>query len=132
MSGISYLGMVCWEAAQQNPPSLKAVVPWESGNDLFFSLFRPGGISNANFLAHWWKNCVMPYQHGRSEGVSEDELQTLRVDFLKCYDWEFRSDGPFPLLGRLRGLDKVKVPFYSSANWMDTEVHAPGNILGYM
>lgn len=132
MSGISYLGMVCWEAAQQNPPSLKAVVPWESGNDLFFSLFRPGGISNANFLAHWWKNCVMPYQHGRSEGVSEDELQTQRVDFLKCYDWQFRSDGPFPLLGRLRGLDNVKVPFYSSANWMDTEVHAPGNILGYM
>lgn len=132
MSGISYLGMVCWEAGQQNPPSLKAVVPWEAGSDLFLSAFRPGGLSNANFLAHWWKNCVVPYQHGRSEGVSEEELQTQRVDFLKCYDWEFRSDGPFPTLGRLRGLEKMNVPFYSSANWMDTEVHAPGNILGYM
>ena len=132
MSGISYLGMVCWLAAQQNPPSLKAVVPWESANDLFFSLFRPGGLSNTNFLAHWWKNCVVPYQHGRSEGVADDELETQRVDFLKCYSWEFRSDGPFPLLARLRGLEKVKIPFYSSANWMDTEVHSPGNILGYM
>jgi len=132
MSGISYLGMVCWEAGQQNPPSLKAVVPWEAGNDLFLSAFRPGGLSNANFLAHWWKNCVVPYQHGRAEGVSEDELQTQRVDFLKCLDWEFRSDGPFPTLSRLRGLEKMNVPFYSSANWMDTEVHGPGNILGYM
>lgn len=132
MSGISYLGMVCWEAAQQNPPSLKAVVPWEAGNDLFFSLFRPGGISNTNFLTHWWNSCVLPYQHGRSEGVSEEELRTHRVNFLENFKWEFRGEGPFPLLQRLRGLHKVNVPFYSSANWMDTEVHCPGNILGYM
>ncbi|KAH8693586.1 Alpha/Beta hydrolase protein [Talaromyces proteolyticus] len=113
MSGISYLGMACWWAAQQNPPSLKAVVPWEAGT-------------------HWWKNCVLPYQHGRSEGVSEDELQSHRVDFLKYLSWEFRSDGSFPILDRFRRFDNIKIPFYSAANYMDTEVHAPGNILGYM
>lgn len=132
MSGISYLGMVSWVAAQHDPPSLKAVVPWESGNDMYFSLFRPGGLFNANFLAHWWQNCVVPYQHGRSEGVPEVELQSQRVDFLECCKWEFRGNGPFPLLARFRGPDRVKIPFYSSANWMDTEVHSPGNILGYM
>ncbi|KAK4501153.1 hypothetical protein PRZ48_006959 [Zasmidium cellare] len=132
MSGISYLGMVAWLAAQHQPPSLKAIVPWEAGNDLYFSLFRPGGISNTNFLTHWWNNCVVPYQHGRAEGVSETDLATQRVDFLKSLDWEFRSDGPFPVLERLRGFDKVQIPFYSSTNWMDSEVHAPGNILGYM
>lgn len=132
MSGISYLAMTSWEAAQHSPPSLKAIVPWEGASDLFFSCFRPGGLPNTNFLQHWWKNCVIPYQHGRAEGVPEDELEARRVDFLQCLAWEFRHDGPWPILERFRGLDRVKAPFYSAANWIDTEVHAPGNILGYM
>ena len=75
---------------------------------------------------------MVPYQHGRSEGISETGLQSQRVDFLNSLTWEFREDGPFPLLDRLRGMSKISTPFYSAANWTDTEVHSPGNILGFM
>ncbi|KAH6975711.1 Alpha/Beta hydrolase protein [Ilyonectria destructans] len=133
MTGISYLGMVSWTAAQQRPPSLKAIVPWEAGNDFYSQFARPGGIPNSHFLAHWWKNAVLPYQHGFSEGVPEELLETQRVDFIQLIsEAEYRSQGPWPHLDRHRRPEDVEVPLYSAGNWMDTELHSPGNIVGYM
>lgn len=133
MTGISYLGMVSWTAAQQKPPSLKAIIPWEAGNDFYSQFARPGGIPNSQFLAHWWKNAVLPYQHGYSEGVPEEVLKTQRVDFIKLIsEAEYRGEGPWVYLDRHRQAENVEVPVYSAGNWMDTELHSPGNIVGYM
>lgn len=133
MTGISYLGMVGWTAAQQKPPSLKAIIPWEAANDFYSQRIRPGGIANTRFHTHWWNNAVLPYQHGRREGIPEEILKTQRVDYLKLItEAEYRGDGPWVYFDRHRAAEKVEIPFYSAGNWMDTELHCPGNILGYM
>ena len=50
MAGNSYLAIMQWQAAAQNPPSLKAIAPWEGSGDIFREQFCRGGWFNmSNF-----------------------------------------------------------------------------------
>jgi hypothetical protein len=46
MAGNSYLAIMQWHAAAQNPPSLKAIAPWEGSGDIFREQFCRGGWFN--------------------------------------------------------------------------------------
>ena len=42
-------------------------------------------------------------------------------------NWIWRSEGPWPVFDHTRDLSKIKVPILTAGNWMDSEVHLPGN-----
>lgn len=117
----------------QRPKHLSAVVAYEACTDIFDLAARMGGISNPPFQTHWYENIVVPTQRGRLEGMSEAELKNNRVDFIKLfYEYEWHEGGVWDVLKRERSLDKIEVPMYSAGNWMDPEIHLPGNTLAFL
>ncbi|MEV6556226.1 CocE/NonD family hydrolase [Nocardia sp. NPDC051756] len=53
MNGISYSGINQVQAAQQNPPALKAIFPVVPGSDLMNDVLAPGGGFGFNFIPLW-------------------------------------------------------------------------------
>lgn len=50
MAGNSWLGIAQYWAAMQQPPSLKAIAPWEGFSDVYREQSRRGGIPWSPFL----------------------------------------------------------------------------------
>ncbi|GKZ37454.1 hypothetical protein AbraIFM66950_009004 [Aspergillus brasiliensis] len=125
-SGISYYGMVGYWAAMQKPPHLTCVVSYESACDMYQAA-RRGGIYSHNFQSHWYRNLVIPYQGGKQDGQTEEE-----VDYPKLLaETEYPTDGVWEVLNRVRNLSDIDVPFYLAGNWTDAELHLPGNIRAF-
>ncbi|KAH7043332.1 Alpha/Beta hydrolase protein [Macrophomina phaseolina] len=132
MCGISYFAMACYWTAMQQPPHLAAIVPYEGLTDNYGHTTRQGGVFHSGFQKHWFNNIVVPQQYGRLEGVDEVELAKARFDFTGLESsWIWRSEGAWPVLDRYRDLRKIKVPLLSAGNWMDSEVHLPGNLVAF-
>ena len=49
LAGNSHLAIVQWFIAAQNPPSLKAIAPWEGAGDFYRQTLCRGGIPNPAF-----------------------------------------------------------------------------------
>jgi predicted acyl esterase len=98
-----------------------------------YQAVRRGGIYSHNFQSHWYNNTVIPSQGGSQDGVLTDEqLVANRVDYPRlCATTEFPSDGVWAVFDRVRKLSDIEVPFYSSGNWTDPELHLPGNIRAF-
>ncbi|USP76304.1 alpha/beta-hydrolase [Curvularia clavata] len=128
MCGISYFGMACYWGAMQQPPHLSAIVPYEALSDMYADGVRPGGVWHTGFQKHWFKNIILPQQYGKKEGLDEEQLKKQRFDFEALETkWVWRSEGPWPVFDRERQLAKIKVPILTAGNWMDSEIHLPGN-----
>lgn len=132
-SGISYYGMVgYWAAMQRPPPHLTCVISYES-NSSKYQAVRRSGIYSHNFQSHWYQNCVLPQQRGKQYGsLSEAELEANRVDFPKnMAAVEYPTEGIWAVLGKVRKLSDITVPFYLAGNWTNAELHLPGNIRAF-
>ena len=51
--GVSYLAISQWVAATANPPSLKAIAPWEGQTDSFREVLYHGGVPETAFIEFW-------------------------------------------------------------------------------
>jgi predicted acyl esterase len=51
--GVSYLAMSQYKVAALNPPSLKAICPWEGMTDAYRDLMSPGGVYEDGFASIW-------------------------------------------------------------------------------
>lgn len=51
--GVSYLAISQWAAAGLNPPSLKAMAPWEGQTDSYREVLYHGGVPETSFTAFW-------------------------------------------------------------------------------
>jgi predicted acyl esterase len=51
--GVSYLAISQWAAAGLNPPSLKAMIPWEGQTDSFREVLYHGGVPETSFTKFW-------------------------------------------------------------------------------
>jgi predicted acyl esterase len=137
--GISYYAANQWLTAAQQPPSLKAIVPWEGTSNHYRELYYHGGI-RSGFLDLWLpRQLAMQYGYGErglknpntGENVagptlSEAELQANRVDKVaevqaNRLDDEYYEDVTVDW-------SKVIVPFLSAANWGGQGLHLRGNI----
>jgi predicted acyl esterase len=54
--GVSYLAISQWKAAALQPPSLKAICPWEGFTDAYRDLMYPGGIREDGFVRLWTRS----------------------------------------------------------------------------
>ncbi|KAF2659344.1 alpha/beta-hydrolase [Lophiostoma macrostomum CBS 122681] len=128
MCGISYFGMACYWTAMQQPPHLEAIVPYEALTDMYGDSVRQGGVWHTGFQKHWFNNIIVPQQYGRNEGLDDEQLKKQRFDYEALETkWKWRNEGPWPVFDRERQLSKINVPILTAGNWMDSEVHLPGN-----
>jgi predicted acyl esterase len=137
--GISYYAANQWLTAALQPPSLKAIIPWEGTSNQYRELYYHGGI-RSGFLDMWLpRQLAMQYGYGDRGGknpntgeyvagptLSEDDLAQNRVDKVAevkkhKLDDEYYRDVTIDW-------SKVIVPFLSAANWGGQGLHLRGNI----
>jgi uncharacterized protein len=127
MSGVSYMGRSQLFAAQQQPPHLKAIFPYDASCDFYRDACFHGGIPT-NFTTHWTQFVMnLHMTSGRSPNVD-----ALKKQLEIMYSHKYPFDGPF-YQERSAGprLDKVKIPSYFGCGWYMNELHLKGAFDGY-
>ncbi|HEY9445876.1 MAG TPA: CocE/NonD family hydrolase [Burkholderiales bacterium] len=127
MLGISYHAASQWRAANLNPPSLKAIMPWEGRADQYRDQGYHGGIFALGFIGNWWLTHTAHHLLGRPRAYNPDAFHNdmlwnmMRNDLDSEY-WRMCS----------AQWDKIKVPLYSVGNWGGFSMHLRGNTEGFM
>ncbi|KAG5660301.1 hypothetical protein KAF25_003823 [Fusarium avenaceum] len=115
MAGNSYLAIMQWQAAAQNPPSLKAIAPWEGSGDIFREQFCRGGwftMSNFDLIT----TLVIKGQHG-----VEDFAEMYRRSPQAGAFWnDKRVD-----------FSKIKIPAFITGSDL-SQIHTMGAVRGWM
>src|SRR4051812_32243297 len=125
--GISYHAASQWRAANLNPPSLKAIMPWEGRADQYRDQAYHGGIFALGFIGNWWLTHTAHHLLGRPRSYNPDAFHNdmmwnmMRNDLDSEY-WRMNS----------ARWDRVEVPLYSVGNWGGFSMHLRGNTEGYM
>jgi hypothetical protein len=124
LNGVSYLAISQWVAASGNPPSLKAIIPWEGQSDPFREVIYHGGIPEVNFTGFWIRKM--------RSGANGNPLP---------HPWLFRFAQQRPALlkwfqtrpATISGIDlpKIEVPALIAATWSDQGLHTRGSFEGY-
>jgi len=127
MSGISYMGRTQLFAAEQQPPHLKAIFPYDASCDFYRDACFHGGIGT-NFTTHWTA-FVMNLNMTSGRNPKVDKLkQKLEI----MYSHKYPFDGPFyQERSAWPRLEKIKIPSYFGSGWYMNELHLKGVFDGY-
>ncbi len=125
--GISYHANFQWRVANLQPPSLKAIMPWEGRADQYRDQAYHGGIFAAGFLVSWWYMQAAHHLLGKPnsynpEAFNNNQLWTYMRNDLDSEWWRQKS----------ARWDQITVPMYSVGNWGGHGLHLRGNTEGYM
>lgn len=113
MSGNSWLAIAQWFIAAENPPSLKAIAPWEGLTDLYRHDVVRGGIPNTGF-------CEMVIRSLKGRNNVEDIPRMVdRYPFMNPY-WE----------SKIPKVERISVPAYVVASWSN-DIHTLGTLEGF-
>jgi predicted acyl esterase len=102
------------EAAALQPPSLKAICPWEGFTDAYRDLMRPGGIREGGFLRIWSR--VLRRVRQRYRLVDEQRRRPL-------LDGWWRELVP--------ALEQITVPALICGSFSDNNLHSRGSFRGW-
>jgi putative CocE/NonD family hydrolase len=159
MIGMSAFASAQYLAAGQNPPSLKAIMPFEGATDRYRHHFYHGGIFNYWFGVHI-RNLTPTRMRGVPRPASfkefgEQELQEkikkLQDDpDIKCTPYLYlltvcpesnpalfdtmlhpNDDSFYKGISPYRLFNKIKVPTYCGTRWNGWALHQPGAFDGY-
>ncbi|MBX3067995.1 MAG: CocE/NonD family hydrolase [Cryobacterium sp.] len=115
MLGVSYLAISQYKAASLNPPSLKAICPWEGLTDAYKDLMMPGGIREIGFSRIWLAMTKRVVRMDRD--LANERLEhPLRDSWWK----EFTP-----------ALDKIQVPMLACASFSDANLHSVGSLRAF-
>jgi hypothetical protein len=145
LAGISYYAINQWLVAGLQPPHLAAICAWEGAADYYRDWHRHGGILSS-FTATWFRNQVIPIQHGMGargyrdpnsgllvagdETLPEETLVQNCVDpYKEALGREFDESWY-----RERSADwsNITVPLLSCGNWGGHGLHLRGNVEAFM
>jgi len=124
--GISYYAINQWFVANHQPPSLKAIIPWEGFADIYRDALYHGGILNV-FMTNWFTAHLLHHHLGRA---SETVTNPWERNVLATWLGNNLDSGA--LSGAQADWEKIKVPFYSVGNWTGMGLHLRGNTEAYM
>jgi predicted acyl esterase len=126
LSGISYFAINQWFVANLNPPSLKAIVPWEGFADLYRDALFHGGILSV-FMTNWFTAHLMHHTLGRASQHGPDgwNVNTL-------YFWLHNNLDSGAFTGSQAQWDKITVPLLTVGNWTGFGLHLRGNTEAFM
>lgn len=125
--GISYHAACQWRLANLNPPSLKAIIPWEGRADQYRDQAYHGGIFSMGFLGNWINQHMARHLLGRTRKYNPDSFSP---DML----WQYLShdlDSEWWRMCSARW-DQIKVPVYTVGNWGGWGLHLRGNTEAYL
>lgn len=125
--GISYHAACQWRLANLNPPSLKAIIPWEGRADQYRDQAYHGGIFSMGFLGNWVNQHMARHLLGRTRKYNPDSFSP---DML----WQYLShdlDSEWWRMCSARW-DEIKVPVYTVGNWGGWGLHLRGNTEAYL
>ncbi len=125
--GISYHASSQWRLANQQPPSLKCIMPWEGRADQYRDQAYHGGIFALGFIGNWWLTHTAHHLLGNPRSYNPDAFHNNMM-------WEYMSHDLDSEYWRQNGAqwDKITVPVYSVSNWGGFSMHLRGNTEGYM
>ena len=124
--GISYYAINQWFVANLQPPSLKAIIPWEGFADLYRDALYHGGILSV-FMTNWFTAHLMHHKLGRASQYLPDAWKVNMLDFWLSHNLD---SGAFA--GAQAQWDKITVPFYTVGNWTGFGLHLRGNTEAFM
>jgi putative CocE/NonD family hydrolase len=121
-NGVSYLAATQWLGASENPPHLKAAIPWEGFNDFYREHVTHGGMPDTNFYREIWGR-RMNSQTGfiaqgatAEDSVAEQNNRPLMDDF-------WRAKHP--------DLTKIDTAILAVASWATAGLHTRGSVEGF-
>ncbi len=125
--GISYHAAFQWRLANLQPPSLKAIMPWEGRADQYRDQGYHGGIFAMGFLAQWCNSTAAHHLLGRPRAYNPEAFNNNLL-------WEYmRHDLDSDYWRQMSAQwDRITVPLYSVGNWGGFAMHLRGNTEGYM
>ncbi|MEB4209126.1 CocE/NonD family hydrolase [Mycobacterium sp. 94-17] len=115
MLGVSYLAMSQYKVAALNPPSLRAICPWEGFTDAYRDLMTPGGIPENGFSRIW--QTVAQRQARLSTDFGKQRPQHPLRD-----EW-WSSITP--------DLPKITVPMLVCTSFSDANLHSRGSMRAF-
>ncbi len=156
MLGMSYFAVMQYMVAAQQPPHLKAIVPYEALTDRYRQSVYHGGLLNEGFWHQWWGH------------VSVDGMRPLSYDYLPQHEIDRRVsalmqtpevqnspylhiqlkypnknpllfgwmlepfDGPFYWeRSPYRMFDRIRIPTFLVTRWTSWAVHLAGAFQAY-
>ena len=126
LSGISYFAINQWFVANLQPPSLKAIMPWEGFADIYRDALFHGGILSV-FMTNWITAHTMHHVMGRAAQTVPDGWKTNTM-----WHWMHHNLDSGMLAGAQAQWDKITVPLYSVGNWTGFGLHLRGNSEAFM
>ena len=118
--GVSYLAISQWVAAGAQPPSLKAMIPWEGQTDSYREVLYHGGVPETAFTEFWLN---------RVNGLANTPP-------LPAWD-AFRTIHPNPQVMKALQPETfvqpalAEVPALVAATWSDQGLHTRGSFEGF-
>jgi uncharacterized protein len=126
LSGISYFAINQWFVANHQPPSLKAMIPWEGFADLYRDALFHGGILN-QFMTNWFVTHLSHHLIGRAYRDNPDAWQTNTL-----WKWLRNNLDNGTFRGEQAQWDKITVPLLTAGNWSGMGLHLRGNTEAFM
>lgn len=116
MVGNSHLAITQYFVASQQPPSLKAIAPWEACSDLFREQFGRGGMWHGDFF-DYISSVFIQGHHGMEDFK---EMYRRSKGLRNSYWDDKRAD-----------LSKIAIPTYLTGSY-SSNVHVMGSIRGWL
>jgi len=124
--GISYFAINQWFVANHQPPSLKAIIPWEGFADLYRDALFHGGLLSL-FMPNWYLAHLMHHVVGRASQHDPDRWRTETL-----YFWLHNNLDSGAFHGAQAEWEKITVPMLSVGNWTGMGLHLRGNTEAFM
>jgi predicted acyl esterase len=123
MMGCSYFAMTQNLAAEQQPPSLKAIFPYDAATDQYRDFYFTGGIPHDGFTRIWFSDVTfLNFWGGRNPNTA-----ALTQQFETILGMEYPLDGEFYWQrSAWPNLDKIQVPAYFGCHWPFYNLHLRG------
>jgi predicted acyl esterase len=126
LSGISYYAINQWFVANLQPPSLKAIIPWEGFADIYRDALYHGGLLSV-FMTNWFTAHLLHHTQGRASQNLPDGWQTNTV-----WTWLHNNLDSGALRGAQAQWDRITVPMLTVGNWTGFGLHLRGNTEAFM
>ena len=126
LCGISYYAINQWFVANHQPPSLRAIIPWEGFADLYRDALFHGGLPSL-FMPNWFMAHLLHHLVGRASRQQPNAWQINTMHF-----WLQNSLDSGAFRGAQAQWDRITVPMLSVGNWSGMGLHLRGNTEAFM